>query len=141
MTKIQKNDKPAEADIHLKYICHNCGSEHWISLKENQTPKYKIVCYGCDIVIMPKRIQQIEFKFKKENKQKKIKTEPKKDDSILDVIERCAITLVSYGFEKEEAKALAEKAYIKYNTDSVSELVKKIVFDFGGIDESEATKV
>tara|TARA_R100001163_G_C4861137_1_gene67319 strand:- start:193 stop:471 length:279 start_codon:yes stop_codon:yes gene_type:complete len=92
---------------------------------------------------MPKPIQQIKFNFKKENKakEKKVKTEAKKEDSALDVIQRCAITLASYGFEKQEAMTLAEKAHIKYNTDSVSELVKKIVFDFGAIDESKATKV
>jgi hypothetical protein len=144
MIKTQKNDKPKEADIHLKYICHDCGSEHWISLKENQTPKYKIVCYSCDVIIMPKRIDSINFKFVKENKTKKtkkVKTQPKKDDSSLDIIQRCAITLVSYGFEKEEARTLAEKTHIKYNTDNVSELVKKIVFDFGAIDESKTTEV
>jgi len=144
MIKTQKNDKPKEADIHLKYICHDCGSEHWISLKENQTPKYKIVCYSCDVIIMPKRIDSINFKFVKDNKtkkEKKVKTQPKKDDSSLDIIQRCAITLVSYGFEKEEARTLAEKTHIKYNTDSVSELVKKIVFDFGAIDESKTTEV
>lgn len=144
MIKTQKNDKPKEADIHLKYICHDCGSEHWISLKENQTPKYKIVCYSCDVIIMPKRIDSINFKFVKDNKTKKekrVKTQPKKDDSSLDIIQRCAITLVSYGFEKEEARTLAEKTHIKYNTDSVSELVKKIVFDFGAIDESKTTEV
>lgn len=149
MTKTQKNDKPKEADIHLKYICHECGSEHWISLKENQTPKYKIVCYSCDIIIMPKRIDTINFKFvkdkddktKKTKKTKKVKPEPIKEDNGLDIIQRCAITLVSYGFEKEEARTLAEKTHIKYNTDSVSELVKKIVFDFGAIDESKTTKV
>lgn len=145
MTKIQKKSKPCEADIHLKYICHNCGSEHWISLKENQTPKYKIVCYACDIVIMPKKIQSVKFRFNDstntKKKTKKVKPEVKKDDTALDVVERCAITLVSYGFEKDEAMTLAKKAYIKYNSDSVADLVKKIVFDYGGIDEPKTSDV
>tara|TARA_R110002074_G_scaffold385451_1_gene566702 strand:- start:293 stop:724 length:432 start_codon:yes stop_codon:yes gene_type:complete len=143
MINIQKNDKPAEADIHLKYICHTCGAEHWISLKENQTPKYKIVCYSCDVIIMPKPIQQIKFNFKKEDKpkEKRVKPQIKKDDTVLDVVKRCAITLVSYGFEKDEAMALAEKASMKYNTDSVSDLVKKIIFDCGAIDESKTSEV
>tara|TARA_R100000278_G_C5456834_1_gene159435 strand:- start:321 stop:764 length:444 start_codon:yes stop_codon:yes gene_type:complete len=147
MIKVQKNDKPAEADIHLKYICHTCGAEHWISLKENQTPKYKIVCYSCDVIIMPRKVNKINFEFVKTNdgkktKTKKTKTETQKvKETELDVVKRCAVTLVSYGFDEKESMALAQKAHLKYNTDDVSELVKKIIFDFGAINEPATTKV
>tara|TARA_Y100000356_G_C11007928_1_gene156819 strand:- start:29 stop:463 length:435 start_codon:yes stop_codon:yes gene_type:complete len=142
---IQKNNKPAEADIHLKYICHSCGSEHWISLKENQTPRYKIVCFSCDVVIMPKPVAQVKLLFaKQDTKQNKTKQQPQPsqtDSPVLDVVQRCAVTLVSYGFEKEEALSLAEKAAIKYNIDNVSDLVKKIIFDFGAINEPKTTEI
>jgi DNA-directed RNA polymerase subunit RPC12/RpoP len=143
MKKIQHNSRPVSADIHLKYICHECGSEHWISLKENKTPDYKIVCYSCDSVILPETIHLVELKFKqkKEAKSSTPTPIPPKTDPVLDIVQRCAITLASYGFDKQESIALAEKAFIKYNTDNVSELVKKIIFDFGAINEPKTSKV
>lgn len=142
--RTQRNSKPTALDIHLKYLCAGCGSEHWISIKENQTKGFKIVCYMCDIVIEPKVLKKIDMIYEGEKPAEVVSepaepSEPSKKEP-LNTIQRCAVNLVSYGFDEDEAKLLAEKAYEKYKIDDVVDLVKKIIFDFGAItDEQPAT--
>lgn len=141
--RTQKNSRPSEIDINLKYVCKGCRSEHWVSMQDIQNPKHKIHCYFCDISIEIDPISNIDIiyisdKLKKDKEQQKRTEQYNK----LDTIDRCAITLVSYGFSKDEAKNLSWRAYEKYQTEDIGFLVKKIIFDFGStLNESKAENV
>ena len=125
-------------DVHLKYICVGCQCEHWISLKENQTKDFKIVCYNCDIVIEPVKISKIDILYKNIEP----KTDPKSTPKINPVVEDCVSTLVDWGFDKKEARELTNDAIIKYGDLEALDLVKKIFFDYGALqNELEATEV
>lgn len=137
--RIQKQTKPSEININLKYVCAGCGSHHWVSLDDIQNPNHKIICYYCDISIEIEPIHKISVIYKID--QLKKEKQKQKFDS-LDIIDRCAITLVSYGFSKEEAKNLSFRAYDKYKTDDIGFLIKNIIFDFGSnSNESKTSKV
>ena len=132
MKKTATRIKPSKVDISFTYICQGCGEDHWVTLKENQTKDFMIVCNSCDTVMYTTPLSKISLRYAKEEKEQ-IKPEPSvKQESSL--IERCAKSLVYYGFDKLEAITMATEACSKYDTSDIGELVKKIIFDFGELD-------
>jgi Holliday junction resolvasome RuvABC DNA-binding subunit len=99
-----------------------------VTLKQTRCEHFVIVC-DCESVLKPKPIESIKIVYKKKKEKKK----PKDDDEIShEILSRCCKTLISYGFDKEEAEQLIRKAYsIDKNADCIK-LVKMAIFDFGG---------
>lgn len=127
--KIYKNIKPVEADIHLKYICPECGTNHWLSLKENKINGYKILCEYCDSILKVRQIDKIKFKFKETTKPIEV-SEPEQSDDI-DFLSKSATILESYGFSKTESVAMIQDAFAKTNSSHINTLVKTAIFDIG----------
>lgn len=118
--------KPIEHDVHLKYLCDNCGQPHWLSLEEAKTPRFKIVCI-CKKVFSVKRIKDIKIIYA--SKKTTIKTEdaPVKQHQKINrqLLDRACSIMVGYGFTRKEATESLENTY---NIDPVQdhlELVKK----------------
>lgn len=128
------NLKPIEIDLHLRYECPStsCKYDHWLSLKEAQTPNFKIVC-DCGLVLRPKLVKTIKIIYK----QKKIAQDtpvvkapetPKFTQSIPKELQsQCSKYLMTYGFTKEESDALLVKAYHINQTINASALIKYIL--------------
>jgi hypothetical protein len=136
-----KIQKPIEIDAHLKYRCYKCSLDHWISLKESKIKNYKIVC-DCGIVFSPKRIKNLSINYRL--KKKKIQnnsqhtvtptiTQNKDNKHSIspEILEKCSLLLIKYGFTKAEAKNLVIDSYKKTGTDNISILVKDILQSIG----------
>jgi uncharacterized protein YbcC (UPF0753/DUF2309 family) len=127
----KKNQKPIEIDAHFKYRCpkSNCGFDHWLSLKECQTKDFKIVC-DCGFVFKPKKISKIKIVYSDiklvENKEQPAKIIEKPKIPV-DFKNDCGKLLISYGFTKEEAISLCEKAFEKNPVNSSGLLIKYIL--------------
>jgi Holliday junction resolvasome RuvABC DNA-binding subunit len=114
----------------------DCGSEHWLSLKECQAENFKVVC-DCSKIFKPKRIKNINIeyitKLKTENNTN-IKPEisehqqPQLDSNILD--KGCDL-LVQYGFTRKESENLLIESYKNSNINDVTLLVKQALELFG----------
>ena len=136
MTKMKKkNLKPIDIDIHFKYRCTNpkCGYDHWLSLKESQTPNFKIVC-ECEKVYQPKPINKIKILYRP-TKTKTVTTSEdiKSSDVIIPttIQNGCTQLLIGYGFTKDEATSLIKKAFAKHPVTNGSLLVKYILQNLG----------
>lgn len=144
--KTKTNQKPIEIDAHFKYRCTKCASDHWISLNEAKTKNFKIVCF-CSRIIKPKRISSIKIKYSDDTTAIKLEQlvespiESIKTEKILDsetktidqfVLEKCTKTLVNYGFTKDEAIDLVNKAYNSNPSDDCGQLIKNALKSFGG---------
>jgi hypothetical protein len=134
-----KIQKPIEIDAHLKYRCYKCSLDHWISLKESKTKNYKIVC-DCGIVFIPKRIKNlsINYRLKKiQNNSQHTTTctitqnRDNKHSISPEILEKCSLLLIKYGFTKAEAKNLVIDSYNKIGSDNISILVKDILQSIG----------
>jgi hypothetical protein len=115
-----KNLKPIDTDIHFKYLCNECGSQHWLSLKEASTPKYRIVC-ECNNVFQVKTISGYDIKYKK----KKVKAKKHTEEIDIDLLDRSVKILVSYGFTKNESINLIKLSYKDSATTDCASLVKQ----------------
>jgi hypothetical protein len=127
MKKIWKNQKPIDIDAHFKYRCpdKDCGYDHWISLKQSQTKKFKIVC-DCGTVFIPKRISKIKVLYESvESSSNKQPTEKNISVEIpVETLDSCVNLLTGYGFTKSEAIDLIKNAYIKCENKESSNLIK-----------------
>lgn len=136
MTKTQKkNQKPIEIDAHFKYKCpdHNCGYNHWLSLKEVKTKNFKVVC-DCGLVFKPKQIKKINIVYveittnpQPENQEITQIQVVEKPKIPVDLQNNCVKLLVDYGFTEQEALDLVIKGFDKNPVSSGSLLVKYIL--------------
>lgn len=139
--QIQKNQKPTEYDIHIKYVCQVCDTKHWLSLKETQTKHYKIVC-ECGSIIKPKRIKDIKVIYNKTKHQTnpEINKEEKVEQTIpVDLFKKCTRILIGYGYESTEAQDLITKCYLEFPTSSCSELIKQVLKYIGSHHNGESS--
>lgn len=137
----QINQKPIDADVHLKYRCPqpSCGSDHWISLRESQTKNFKIVCY-CGQVFKPKQVDKIKIKYVDDVEVvKSSELENKKQEIPLDLQNDCVKLLVDYGFNKKESLDLVNRAWEKDDFSNVSSLIKYIFQNLGELNEFNKT--
>lgn len=122
--------KPVEYDVHLKYICPECHSEHWLSLLEASTANFKVVCH-CGTIFKVKRILGMKLRYAKSKISKPEKPEqPIKQKTGVDIknnnIAKQAVDIIqNYGFTRQEAIDLVVKCYDTDRVYSVSDLVKE----------------
>jgi hypothetical protein len=132
MTTINKikNLRPTESDASFKYVCPNCSGEYWVTLRQVKCEQFVIVC-DCDTVLKPKPVEQIKIRYKK--KKEKPKSETKISEDLIDseILDRCCKSLMSYGFDKEEAAKLIQKAYKDTKNTDCATLVKMSLSNFG----------
>lgn len=136
MIKNKRSQKPIEHDVHLKYMCPECGEHHWLSFRESSTKNFKIVCF-CGLVFGVKRTKNIRIIFEKKKNSlpqssEKIVEKPKIEMPIIpnELLEQTIKALVIYGFRKSEAKEIITKSYEKSPVDNASGLVKQILESF-----------
>lgn len=125
MTQKKKN-KPVEFDIHLKYLCQKCGQDHWLSFKESSTFNFKIVC-DCGYTFKVKRTVGFKIKYsttKNKSTNRKTATSPKQEIPV-DLLNKSAKIVISYGFTMTEAKDLIQKSYASNPVNNVLALVKQ----------------
>lgn len=145
-TKILKNQKPIDSDIHLKYRCPKpkCGLEHWLSLKEAKTKNFKIVC-DCGLIFQPKPIKNVRVSFKRKRKSKTRLVEPSQEPNTNSTPEKvisptvqkyCVDKLIGYGFTNVEALTFVSNAHNKFHTSDPILLLKYILQNLGDLNES-----
>lgn len=117
--KINKNQKPIDFDIHLKYVCKKCGQFHWLSFKETSTKDFKIVC-DCNNIFMVKRTKQFLLRYAITKSKTKMKKQIPKE-----TLQKAISVFVNYGFTEKEAGELLSESYEKNATDNASYLVKQ----------------
>lgn len=120
-----KNLRPTETDGSFKYTCPNCSSDYWVALRQVRCKEFVIVC-DCETVLKPKLVELIKIVYKK--RKEKSSSEDVIDSEILD---RCCKSLMSYGFDKEEAIKLIQKAYKDTKNTDCATLVKMSLSNFG----------
>lgn len=129
MTMIQtrpiKNQKPHSIEANLKYLCPNpeCGLDHWLSLREVQTPKYRVVC-ECGQVFRPKLISELKIVYSQIKKKPEIKQEICEN-----ILNKVVVALEPYGFSQHESSELVKKAYAKNPTNNIGLLIKNSLLE------------
>lgn len=128
-TKLLRNQKPIEHDIHLRYLCQNCGQSHWLSYAEASTKKFKIVCY-CGHTFGVKLV--VDFKLKYSKSLKKSKSSNIELSIPNDILLKGISQLKSYGFTDTESKDLLIKTYTSNPTDDLATLIKQTLISIRG---------
>lgn len=128
-----KKIKPVDIDLHLKYLCPNCGAIVWLSLKETQTPRYISVCDICNNSFKVKTIDKITIKYQelKKTQQETQQKQPVKTLLNPEIKEKAITALVSYGFTKTESTELLQDAFDIFQTNDIGILVKESLKLFG----------
>ena len=129
---INKNQKPIEHDIHLKYICQQCGTPHWLSFKEAQTKNFKIVC-DCGDVFTVKRVKAFKIKYYDDIVAKSLPIQkptvtqqtPPPNTISPNLLEQTVKALLPYGFTNDEAADLVTKSYSTNPNNDIVSLVKQ----------------
>lgn len=118
--KKKKSQKPTDIDAHFKYRCSSpsCNYDYWISLKQAQTPNFKIVC-DCGEVFSPKSIVKIKILYKS-----KVKIP-------LDTLRDSVKILVDNGFSEQESKDIVSKGFAKCKEKNSISLVRYILQHLG----------
>jgi hypothetical protein len=127
-TKI-KIQKPIEIHASLRYRCPDidCNFDHWITINQAKTKKYKIVC-DCGTVFFPKTISSIDIRYKKK---KKVTASPSEEkiNIIQNVISeellvKSSRLMQGFGFTKKESDAMLSNFYKTNPVNDYKELVK-----------------
>lgn len=142
--------KSVDYMMDFKYICPNksCCFTHWATKQEVQTKNFKIVC-DCGEVFKPKLIYDIELHYEKikppkekviikfvkvRNLNKNVKYEessPTINKIDKKTFKEAVSTLMSFGFDKNEASAMIETEYEKTKSHNPAILVKNSLDFFG----------
>ncbi len=117
--KHEKSQKPIDFDVHLKYRCPKCNQEHWLKYLQAATKNFIVVC-DCGTSFKIKTLSGFKLAYRK----KKTTETNIKSSVSLDAIDKVTKALENYGFEKTEIREAIEKAYSKYGTESIVDLVK-----------------
>ena len=137
MIKKNRQQKPIEHDIHLKYRCAKCGQDHWLSYLEASTKQFKIACH-CGKVFVVKRLSG--FKLRYFNKKPPVVIIPvvesvspvvieppaiEKPKIPVDLLNKSVSLLIGYGFTQTEARELLNSSYEQNPIDDYASLVKQ----------------
>jgi hypothetical protein len=126
----KKNLKPIDYDVHFIYECTECQIKHWLSLKESQTPNFKIVC-DCGSIYKPKPIEGIKIIYVQlQNKHPTQKVSSKKSIPA-NLKTNAAHILSQYGFSESEAISLIEKSFEETQEIDCVKLIKYCLSNFG----------
>lgn len=118
--KLSRNQKPTEHDIHLKYLCKQCGQSHWLSYAEASTKHYKIVCC-CGNVFGVRLVTGFKLKYRSV----KPKVKPVVVSIPPDLLSKGINQLKSYGFTDSESKDLLTTVYASNPTNDLAILIKQ----------------
>lgn len=130
--KIQSRQKPIEYDIHLNYVCQQCGQNHWLSIDEASTKRFKVVC-DCGHIFGVKRVKDFKLLFHKKHiksqqtEKKPTSVQPKVETISDELLAQIIPTLITYGFTQKEAKDMATDSYAKCPQNNAIGLVKQIL--------------
>ncbi len=118
--------KPIDQDIHLKYRCVQCCQDHWLSYREASTKNFKVVC-DCGKVFKVTRVVSFDIQYETQTvpSQPIEVVEPVVSTKHLDILEKSAKLLVSFGFSEKEAFALVSDSYKKNAVEDYATLVKQ----------------
>lgn len=136
----KKRLRPIDQDVHLKYRCHTCALDHWLSLKETQTKGFRIVC-DCGEILKVKLIEKIEIVYQKIVK-KEITPESRKSEELpkapetketipIDLLSQCCTILLGYGFDITEGENLIVSVFNEKPTYTCVDLIKQALKKFG----------
>jgi len=127
--------EPSGADVYLKYVCPNgdCLDIQWLTLKESKTKNYKIVCDCCGKVYKPKRVKTFSVQYYEDIRTEKTKPTIKAQETKPDLrfLEEAKKTLISFGFDKDEASDMISNEYEKSKWTNPATLVKNSLDFFG----------
>ena len=128
----QKRLRPIDQNVHLKYRCPKCSSDHWISMKEAQTKGYRIVC-DCNEILRVKLVEKNEIIYSQAQKKSSLPEEPekKKETIPLDLLTQSCTILLGYGFDISEAEKLIVSTFDKTPTYICVDLIKQALKNFG----------
>lgn len=129
-----KKIKPVDIDLHLKYLCPNCGAICWLSLRETKTVGYISVCDICHDTFKVKTIDKITIQYKHNKKQIEKPIEKNEKTTIIfdpDIRLKSVDSLVKYGFTNKEASELVQDAFDIFKTNDIAILVKESLKLFG----------
>jgi len=143
MARKIKNLKHKKTDIHLQYNCPECFSEHWLSLQENQTDGFLIVC-ECGTSIRTKKIKHIIFDYEEQDKPQNNPTIESLGETIPKDLEKsCCDILSNYGYKKNEVKSFLHKVFTDHLSFDVKFLVKETLKVIGekDVEQSKAVPV
>lgn len=129
-----KRIKPVDIDLHLKYLCPNCGAICWLSLRETKTVGYISVCDICHDTFKVKTIDKITIQYKHNKKQIEKPIEKNEKTTIIfdpDTRLKSVDSLVKYGFTNKEASELVQDAFDIFKTNDIAILVKESLKLFG----------
>ena len=129
-----KKIKPVDIDLHLKYLCPNCGAICWLSLRETKTVGYISVCDICHDTFKVKTIDKITIQYKHNKKQIEKPIEKNEKTTIIfdpDTRFKSVDSLVKYGFTNKEASELVQDAFDIFKTNDIGTLVKESLKLFG----------
>lgn len=131
--QIIRNLEPKNVEAQLQYTCPVCKTEHWLSHKQTKIDEFKILCEGCDNVLIPKTVQSITINFKPEQEEiisefDKTELEPLKarQPSLVkfNFLKEAKNTLVAFGFSKHEAEEMINLEYERTKEENPAKLVK-----------------
>lgn len=123
-TTKKKRQKPTDHDIHLKYLCDQCGQTHWLSYLEASTKGYKVVC-DCGNIFQVKTVVGFELKYSiTQPKSPEIKPVEISATISSDLLDAGSKALIKYGFTKSEAEDLLSRCYSQNPVNDISILVK-----------------
>ena len=132
--KKMKTIKPVDIDLHIKYLCPNCGAICWLSLRESKTIGYISVCDICHDTFKVKTIDKITINYRdnKRSIEKQVE-QNKKTNIIFDLNARLKSisSLVGYGFTQKEASELVDDTFDIFKTNDIGILVKESLKLFG----------
>lgn len=132
-----KKIKPIDIDLHLKYLCPNCGAICWLSLRESKTIGYIHVCDMCHTTFKVKTIDKITIQYKNTKKSTDKPTAEKERDKVSNIIFdpdtrlKSISSLVGYGFTQKEASELVDDTFDIFRTNDIRILVKESLKLFG----------
>lgn len=126
--KNQKRQKPIDADIHLKYLCDQCGQTHWLSFLEASTSGYKVVC-DCGNIFKVKKVNGFKLKYSSKKLPQPEVAQPiatiQTQTISFDLLDSASKVLMNYGFTKTEASELISNYYSTNPVNDISVLVKE----------------
>jgi hypothetical protein len=126
----KKKLRPVDIEGYIKYICHNCLQEHWVSFKEAKHPKFVIVC-RCDETLKVKTVESISIKhIKRHNKNNTVQPSGSAIENS-GLVNKTRDVLLNYGFSKTEADSLISSACEKQNFTNCEDLIKCVLTKFG----------
>ena len=129
-----KKNKPVDIDLHLKYLCPNCGATCWLSLRECKTVGYINVCDMCHDTFKVKTIDKITIQYKNHKKPVEKSIEKNQNTNIIfdpDTRLKSISSLVGYGFTQKEASELVDDTFDIFKTNDIGILVKESLKLFG----------